>query len=63
MKKSIEESDSTWLSRKVRQVCEGDLRALGGMKRETPRSPMSMPSLSNSPWILGAPQDVLALAI
>jgi hypothetical protein len=46
------ESESTWLSRKVRQVCEGGLRALGGMKRETLRSPMSMPSLSNSPWIL-----------
>jgi hypothetical protein len=42
---------------------EGGLRALGGMKRETLRSPMSMPSLSNSPWILGAPHDVLALAI
>ena len=47
----------------MRQVCEGGLRDLGGMKRETLRSPMSMPSLSNSPWILGAPQDGLALAI
>jgi hypothetical protein len=27
------------------------------------RSPMSMPSLSNSPWILGAPQPTLASAI
>ena len=34
-----------------------------GMKRETLRSLMSMPSLSNSPWILGAPQSTLALAI
>jgi hypothetical protein len=25
------------------------MRVLGGMKRETLRSPMSMPSLSNSP--------------
>jgi hypothetical protein len=35
----------------------------GGMKRETLRSPTSMPSLSNSPWILGAPQNGLAMAI
>ena len=46
-----------------RHVCEGGLRGLGGMKRETLRSPMSMPSLSNSPWILGAPQPTLASAI
>ena len=39
------------------------LPGLGGMKRETLRSPMSMPSLSNSPWILGAPQALLAVAI
>jgi hypothetical protein len=35
--------------------CEGGFRGLGGMKRDTLRSPMSIPSLSNSPWILGAP--------
>jgi hypothetical protein len=46
---SIEEREPIWLSRKVRQVCEGGLRAVGGMKRETLRSPISMPSLSNSP--------------
>ena len=41
--------EPTWLSRKVRQVCECGVRGLGGMKRDTLRSPMSMPSFSNSP--------------
>ena len=63
VKKSIDANEPTWLSRKVRHVCEGGFRGLGGMKRDTLRSPMSMPSLSNSPWILGAPQPTLALAI
>src|SRR5450631_4832043 len=49
VKKSIDASELTWLSRKVRQVCEGGFRGLGGMKRDTLRSAMSMPSFSNSP--------------
>jgi hypothetical protein len=49
VKKSIDASEPTWLSRKVRQVCAGGFRGLGGMKRDTLRSPMSMPSFSNSP--------------
>jgi hypothetical protein len=48
-KKSIDASEPTWLSRKARQVCEGGFRGLGGMKRDTLRSAMSMPSFSNSP--------------
>jgi hypothetical protein len=62
-KKSIEANAPRWLSRKVRQVCEGGLRFRLGMKRETLRSLMTMPSLSSSPWILGAPQPTLASAI
>jgi hypothetical protein len=63
VKKSIEAAEPTWLSRKVRQVSEGGLRSRLGVKRETLRSLISMPSLSNSPWILGAPQVTLASAI
>ena len=48
VKKSIDASEPTWLSRKVRQVWEGRCRHLGGMKRDTVRSPMSMPSFSKS---------------
>src|SRR5712691_11920178 len=43
------------LSRKVRQVCDGGLRQRT-MYLLTLVSPMSMPSLSNSPWMRGAPQ-------
>jgi hypothetical protein len=41
---------------------EGGLRCFAGMKRDTLRSPTTMPSLSNSPWVLGAPY-LLASAI
>jgi hypothetical protein len=47
VKKSIDASEPASLSRKERRVCAGGLRGLGGMKRETLRSPMSIPSLSN----------------
>ena len=63
VKKSIEASEPRWSSRKVRQVCDGGLRCRSGMKRETLRSLISMPSLSSSPWILGAPEATLASAI
>ena len=36
---------------------------MGGIRLETDRSEILMPSLSSSPWILGAPQSGLALAI
>ena len=38
---------------------ESGVRGLGGINRETLRSPISMPSLSNSPRMLGAPQPTL----
>ena len=38
------------------------LCGFSGMKRETLLSLMTMPSLSNSPWIFGAPQVTLASA-
>ena len=63
MKKSIDASEPRWLSRRLRHVWEGGLRGLVGMKRETLHSLMTMPSLSNSPWIFGAPQVGLASAI
>src|SRR3984893_16125568 len=44
-----------WFSRNVRQVCEGGLRQRT-MYLLTLVSPISMPSLSNSPWMRGAPQ-------
>src|SRR5262249_13860848 len=46
-------------SRKVFQVCEGGLR-LRTRYLPTLVSPMSMPSLSNSPWMRGAPQRIVA---
>jgi len=47
------------LVRKVRQVCDGGERRFG-IKRETVRSAISMPSLRSSPWIRGAPQSGFA---
>ena len=44
-----------WFTRKVRQVCDGPV-ARSGRYRDTVRSETVMPSFSNSPWILGAPQ-------
>src|ERR1017187_6859123 len=49
----------TWFSKKVRQVCDGGFR-LRTMFLPTLVSPMSMPSLSNSPWMRGAPQSGLS---
>src|ERR1700730_3619262 len=46
----------TWFSRKVRQFCDGGFR-LRTMYLPTLVSLMSMPSLSNSPWMRGAPQS------
>jgi len=63
VKKSMDAGEPRWLSRKVRQIWDGGLRGLGGRRRERIRSPMSMPSLSSSPWILGAPHSGFAPAI
>src|SRR5271169_3295035 len=54
VKKSMETIWVRWFSRKVRQVCDGGLW-LRTMYLLTLLSPMSMPSLSSSPWIRGAP--------
>src|SRR5262245_3393547 len=62
VKKSIDTISLTWLSMKVRQVCEGGFLRLG-IRRETVRSETSIPSLSSSPWIRGAPHNRLACAI
>jgi hypothetical protein len=62
VKKSIDTISLTWLSRKVRQVCEGGFLRLG-IRRETVRSETSIPSLSSSPWIRRAPHNGLACAI
>src|SRR5256885_8608357 len=58
----METRSRTWLVRNVRQVCDGEGRRFG-ISRETVRSATSMPSLSSSPWILGAPHRGLAAAI
>src|SRR5215469_4527929 len=55
VKKSTETICERWFSRKVRQVCDGGLRQRT-MYLLTLLSPMSMPSLSSSPWMRGAPQ-------
>jgi len=52
----------TWLSRNVRQVCEGGLRRRT-MYLATVVSLISMPSLSNSPWMWGAPQSTFSRLI
>ncbi len=48
---------------KVRQVWDGGLRGRRPNRLDTVRSDISIPSLINYPWILGAPQSGLALAI
>jgi hypothetical protein len=48
----------TWLSRDVRQLCEGGLLPRS-MYLATVGSVISIPSLSNSPWIRGAPHSGL----
>jgi hypothetical protein len=45
------------LVRKVRHVCDGGLRDARGIRRETSPSEISMPSLSSSPWMHGAPHN------
>src|SRR5882762_10199982 len=55
VKKSIETSCWAWFSRKARQVGDGGLRQRTTYLL-TLLSPMSMPSLSSSPWMRGAPQ-------
>ena len=51
-----------WFARNVRQVWDGLVRRLGRY-RDTVRSETVKPSLSNSPWIRGAPQRPFAVAI
>ena len=54
VKKSTDTKLLRWLSKKVRQVCEGGFR-WRTMYLFTLVSPMSIPSLSSSPWMRGAP--------
>src|SRR3954470_21323278 len=56
VKKSTDTMLFTWLSRNVFHVCDGGLLRRS-MYLLTLVSPMSMPSLSSSPWIFGAPQS------
>src|SRR5215467_4386527 len=53
--KSIDATPSAWLRRKVFQPCDGGCLLLA-MYFATVVCPTSMPSLSSSPWIRGAPQ-------
>src|SRR5258706_7930880 len=53
---------SAWLRRKVFQPCDGGSRLLT-IYLATLVCPTSMPSLSNSPWIRGAPHSGLAMLI
>src|SRR3974390_2319472 len=57
--KSIEEIPSAWLRRNVFQPCDGGLLFFA-IYLATVVWPIVMPSLSSSPWILGAPQSGLA---
>src|SRR5450755_2956297 len=59
VKKSTETSCWMWLSRNVRHVWLGDFRGRT-IYLLTLVSPISIPSLSNSPWMRGAPQSGLA---
>lgn len=47
---------------KVFQPCDGGLGLLRLMIPDTDRSDISIPSFSNSPWILGAPHKGFAEA-
>jgi hypothetical protein len=51
-----------WFAKNVRQVWDR-LVCRSGRYRDTVRSETVKPSLSNSPWIRGAPQRPLAVAI
>src|SRR4051795_10234762 len=52
-KRSVAAIPSAWLRRKVLQPCDGGA-LLRAIYLATLLWPISMPSLSNSPWILGA---------
>jgi PAS domain-containing protein len=62
VRKSIETNSRKWLSRNVRQVCDGGFLFFG-ISRETVLSEISIPSLSNSPWMREAPHSGLACVI
>ena len=61
-KKSVETNCFTWLLRKVRQVWEGGLR-WRAIYFATVAWETSIPSLSSSPWIRGAPHSGFARLI
>jgi hypothetical protein len=61
-KKSIAAARGIWLARNVRHVCDGGVKRRG-MARDTVASLTAKPSLSNSPWMRGAPQPTLSRAI
>src|SRR5471032_153611 len=61
-KKSTETRSLRWFSRNERHVREGGF-ARRGISRATVRWDTSRPSLSNSPWMRGAPQRGLACAM
>ena len=62
VKKSTETRLPTWLSRNVRQVCDGGVRRRTRYL-ETVAWEISRPSFWSSPWIRGAPHRGLASAI
>ena len=62
VKKSMPAAQLIWLRRKVGQVCEGGLLRRG-MYLATVDWATAMPSLSNSPWIRGAPQPGFSVAM
>jgi hypothetical protein len=62
VKKSMDTSCPTWLSRNALQFCDGGF-LLPGIHRETVRSEMSIPSFKSSPCTLGAPHSGFDLAI
>src|SRR3982751_3725914 len=61
-KRSIAAIPSAWLRRKFLHPCDGGA-LLRAIYLATLVWPISMPSLSNSPWILGAPHNGLARLI
>ena len=63
VKKSIETLFIIWLFKNVRHVWDAGLGFRRGIRLDTVRSEISIPSFSSSPWILGAPQSELAFAI
>src|SRR6476661_10357533 len=60
--RSIAAIPSAWLRRNVFHPCDGGAH-LRAIYLATLVWPISMPSLSNSPWILGAPHNGLAMLI